>query len=100
MVSTMGVYAFDEHTKEMCLSDYFPDQSVKKIKDNSAWDLNMSPNVIETHAPTEDEIKILRDIDTTGFYLGKSDIFSGFISFFYVRFNLPFSVVRFHLLAV
>ena len=70
VVSTMGVYRFDEDTKEMYLAEYFPGQSVEKIKASCAWDLKVSPNVIETAEPTEDEVKILRAIDPTGFYLG------------------------------
>ena len=70
VVSTMGVYLFDEKTKEMYLSEYYPGQSIEKIKANCAWDLKVSPTVKETTAPTADEIKILRGIDPTGFYLG------------------------------
>ena len=70
VVSTMGVYRFDEDTKEMYLAEYFPGQSVDKLRANCAWDLKVSPNVIETVAPTEEEVKILRAIDPTGFYLG------------------------------
>jgi glutaconate CoA-transferase subunit B len=71
VVSTMGVYRFDENTKEMYLTEYFPGQSVEKIQDACAWDLKVSPSVVETAAPTAEEIRCLReDIDPTGFYLG------------------------------
>ncbi|MEN6332332.1 MAG: CoA-transferase, partial [Smithella sp.] len=70
VVSTMGVYKFDINTKEMYLAEYFPGQSVEKIKAACAWDLKVSPNVIETPEPTEEELKILRGIDPSGFYLG------------------------------
>jgi glutaconate CoA-transferase, subunit B len=70
VVSTMGVYRFDEDTKEMYLVEYFPGQSVEKVKANCAWDLKVSPSVIETPSPTEEELSIIRAIDPTGFYLG------------------------------
>ena len=70
VVSTMGVYRFDADTKEMYLAEYFPGQSVDKIKEACAWDLKVSPNVVETVVPTEEELKILRALDPTGFYLG------------------------------
>jgi len=70
VVSTMGVYKFDINTKEMYLAEYFPGQSVEKIKAACSWDLKVSPNVIETAPPTEEELKILRGIDPSGFYLG------------------------------
>ena len=70
VVSTMGVYRFDADTKEMYLAEYFPGQSVDKIKEACAWDLKVSPNVVETVVPTEEELKVLRALDPTGFYLG------------------------------
>jgi len=70
VVSTMGVYRFDEDTKEMYLAEFFPGQSVEKIKAACAWDLKVSPNVVETTPPTAEEVKVLRGIDPTGFYLG------------------------------
>ena len=70
VVSTMGVYRFDEDTKEMYLAEYFPGQTVEKIKAACAWDLKVSPNVIETPSPTEEELAIIRGIDPTNFYLG------------------------------
>jgi glutaconate CoA-transferase subunit B len=70
VVSTMGVYLFDEKTKEMYLSEYFPGQSIEKIKASCAWNLKVSPKVKETTPPTPEEVKVLRGIDPTGFYLG------------------------------
>jgi glutaconate CoA-transferase subunit B len=70
VVSTMGVYLFDDKTKEMYLEEYYPGQSIEKIKANCAWDLKISPTVKETTPPTADEVKILRGLDPTGFYLG------------------------------
>lgn len=70
VVSTMGVYRFDEKTCEMYLAEYFPGQSVEKVKANCSFDLNVAPDVRETTPPTEEEITILRNIDPTGFYLG------------------------------
>lgn len=70
VVSTMGVYRFDETTREMYLAEYYPGQTPEKVKANCSFDLKISPDVIETPAPTEEEIHILRSIDPTGFYLG------------------------------
>ena len=70
VVSTMGVYKFDAKTCEMYLAEYFPGQSVEKVKANCSFALNVSPDVRETTPPTEKEIAVLRNIDPTGFYLG------------------------------
>jgi glutaconate CoA-transferase, subunit B len=70
VVSTMGVYKFDETTKEMYLAEYFPGQTVDKIRENCAFDLNVASDVKETEPPTAEQLEILRGIDPTGFYLG------------------------------
>lgn len=70
VVSTMGVYRFDEKTREMYLAEYYPGQSVEKVKANCSFDLKIAPDVRETTPPTEEEITVLRNIDPTGFYLG------------------------------
>jgi len=54
----------------MYLAEYFPGQSVEKVKANCSFELNVSPDVQETTPPTEEEITVLRNIDPTGFYLG------------------------------
>jgi glutaconate CoA-transferase, subunit B len=69
VVSTMAVYRFDEVTKEMYLAEYFPGQSVNKVRANCSFDLNVASDVKETEPPTEGEIALLRNIDPTGFYL-------------------------------
>jgi glutaconate CoA-transferase subunit B len=70
VVSTMGVYKFDDVTKEMYLAEYYPGQSVDKVRANCGFDLNVASDVKETEPPTQEEIEILRNIDPTGFYLG------------------------------
>jgi len=70
VVSTMGVYKFDEKTCEMYLAEYFPGQSIEKVEANCSFGLRVSPEISETTPPTEEEIAILRNIDPTGFYLG------------------------------
>ncbi len=69
VVSTMAVYRFDEVTKEMVLTEYFPGQSVEKVRANCSFALNIADDVRETEPPTEGEIALLRNIDPTGFYL-------------------------------
>lgn len=70
VVSTMGVYKFDSVTKEMYLAEYFPGQTVDKVRANCSFELNVASDVKETTPPTEEELTVLRNIDPTGFYLG------------------------------
>lgn len=70
LVSTMGVYKFDEVTKIMYLAEYFPGQSVDKVRAACGFKVNVAPDVVETTPPTQEEVTILRKIDPIGFYLG------------------------------
>lgn len=69
VVSTMGVYRFDEITREIFLAEYFPGHSVEKVRANCSFDLKVASDVRETELPTEEDIALLRNIDPTGFYL-------------------------------
>jgi glutaconate CoA-transferase subunit B len=72
VITTMGVLRFDEKTKEMYLSSHHPGVSLDEIKQNTGWDLKISPSVRETEPPTVREVEILRrDLDPEGIFLKK-----------------------------
>ncbi|NIR87144.1 CoA-transferase subunit beta [Candidatus Bathyarchaeota archaeon] len=74
VVTTMGVLRFDDATKEMYLDSYHPGVSTEQIKENTGWDLILSPSVKETEPPTEDQVTLLREkIDPEGYYLKKAE---------------------------
>ena len=60
MISTKGVFEFDPVTKEMFLAKIHPVSSVAEIKKKVPWDLKVSPNLVETERPTDDEIEFVR----------------------------------------
>ena len=73
VITTMGVLRFDAETKEMYLASYHPGVSVDQIKQNTGWDLKISPKVGETEPPTVEEVNILRkDLDPQGIFLKKA----------------------------
>jgi glutaconate CoA-transferase subunit B len=73
VITTMGVLRFDEETKEMYLASYHPKLSVDQVKQNTGWDLKISPKVGETEPPTVQEVDILRkDLDPQGIFLKKA----------------------------
>jgi glutaconate CoA-transferase subunit B len=70
VVTDLGVYRFEEDSKEMYLDSYHPGVSVDKIKDNVGWELKISPQVKETKPPSAWELKVLREeVDPMGMYL-------------------------------
>jgi len=73
VITTMGVLRFDEKSKEMYLASYHPGLFVDQVKQNTGWDLEVSPNVRETEPPTIEEVEILRkDLDPQGIFLKKA----------------------------
>ncbi|MGD0276333.1 MAG: CoA-transferase [Syntrophales bacterium] len=60
LLTTKGVFRFDQETKEMYLSEIHPRVSVDKIKKDIPWDLKISPDLKETAPPTDEEIDFIR----------------------------------------
>jgi glutaconate CoA-transferase subunit B len=73
IITTMGVLRFDEETKEMYLVSYHPGLSADQVKQNTGWNLKISPKIRETEPPTVEELQILRkDLDPEGIFLKKT----------------------------
>jgi len=54
----------------MYLESYHPGVSIQEIKENTGFDLKISPSVRETEPPTVEEIELLRkEIDPRGVYI-------------------------------
>lgn len=70
VISDMGTFRFDEKTKEMYIDTYHRGATVEQIKENTGFDIKVSPTVEETKPPTVEEIELLRnEIDPNGVYL-------------------------------
>lgn len=66
IISTLGILRPDPETKEFFLDAYFPFTTVDEIRENTGWDLKVSPNAREVPEPSEQELKNLREVDATG----------------------------------
>jgi glutaconate CoA-transferase subunit B len=73
VISTRGVFRFSPETKEMYLETYHPGLTVDSVKENVNWDLKVSPIIRETEPPTEEQIRIIRDLDPEGFFLRRGE---------------------------
>jgi glutaconate CoA-transferase subunit B len=69
-ITTMGVYRFDNETREMYLEKIHPGVDLAKLKASVQWDLQISPNLTETELPTEEQVMIMRTLDPLAVYLG------------------------------
>jgi glutaconate CoA-transferase, subunit B len=70
IITTLGVFRFDSATKEAFLAQIHPGISVDQVKEQTGWDLKVSPNLTITQPPTEDELSIIRTYDPHGFWTG------------------------------
>jgi glutaconate CoA-transferase subunit B len=60
VITNMAVFRFDEITKEMYLSGYYPGIAIQKILENMEFSVDVS-RAVEAAPPTADELKILRE---------------------------------------
>lgn len=71
VITDLGVYRFEDATKEMFLESFHPGISVEEIRANVSWDLRVSPSVHMTKPPTKRELRVLRTkCDPEGVFLG------------------------------
>ncbi|MBU3917377.1 glutaconate CoA-transferase [bacterium] len=61
LISTKGVFRFDEETKEMYLAELHPGASIEDVKAEVPWDLKISENLGVTPLPTAEETSIIRN---------------------------------------
>lgn len=78
VITTMGVFRFDEETKEMYLEKIHPGVKLEDIKASVQWDLAVSPNLEVTEPPTEEQVLVMRTLDPVMVYLGNGrDVLAG-----------------------
>jgi len=62
LVTNKAVLRFDKATGEAYLATYHPDTSIDEVIKNTPWDLKVADDVHETEPPTEEELRVLREI--------------------------------------
>jgi len=69
VITNMGIFRFDEMSREMVLTSLHPDCSVDAVQEQVGWPLRVVDNLVETEPPTSDQLRIMRDeLDPTGRY--------------------------------
>ncbi len=72
IITNMAVMDFEETSKRMRVISINPGYSFKDVQDNSGFELLQAANITETPAPTEKELRILREeVDPHGFIIGR-----------------------------
>jgi glutaconate CoA-transferase subunit B len=68
VVTDLGIYHFGG-TGEMRLDALHPGATVEQVKDTIGWDVAIAPDLTETPAPTEAELRLIREeLDPGGVY--------------------------------
>jgi len=67
IITTMGVFRFDPETKEAYLETIYPGITIDQVRENSAYEIKMSPELREMTV-TDEEIKALRELDQFNIY--------------------------------
>ena len=74
VITNLGIFRFDDRTKEMVLDSYHPGVGVEEIRRNVAFDLRVSPRVRQTPPPNAEELGVLRTkCDPEGIFLGGAE---------------------------
>jgi len=60
VVTNLGVLKFDDHTKEMYLSEYYPGVTLERITENTGFSIDTS-RACEMIPPSAEELRILRE---------------------------------------
>lgn len=63
VITQLGVYGFDAETRKMKLISMNPGVSVEEVLENSSFPIMIPENITTTVPPTEEELKVLRDLD-------------------------------------
>ncbi len=71
VITQLGVFGFDQATKRMVLLALHPGKTVDEVQENSGFEVTVSDAVETTDPPTEEELRILHEIDPTGMSIGK-----------------------------
>jgi glutaconate CoA-transferase subunit B len=70
VITDMGVYLFDDDSREMVLISIHPGITEAKIRENVGWDLKVARDLTETPPPGPEEIRIIREeLDPQGIFL-------------------------------
>lgn len=71
VVSTLGILRFNPDTKEMYLAATYKGVTAEQVKENTSWDLKISPDLQEVEPPYEEEVRIIREIDKEGLFTSR-----------------------------
>jgi len=71
-VTDLGVLQTHPETGELILISRYPGVNVEQIRETTGWPLKIADNLSEIPAPTEQELSVLRTLNSTAETQGQS----------------------------
>jgi glutaconate CoA-transferase subunit B len=71
VITQLGVYGFDDETKRMKLLALHPGVTVDQVREASEFEIIIPEKVGITAEPTDEQLRILHEIDPRGMVIGK-----------------------------
>jgi len=63
VITHLGIFGFDKRTRKMQIEALHPGASVEEIKERTGFELMVPKDLRYTEPPTEEELRILRELD-------------------------------------
>jgi glutaconate CoA-transferase subunit B len=70
LITTLAVFAFDDANGEALLQSYHPGSSIEQVQEHTGWPVRLAAGCGETAAPSNDELRIIRECDPQGVWTG------------------------------
>ncbi|GIW05932.1 MAG: 3-oxoadipate--succinyl-CoA transferase subunit B [Dehalococcoidia bacterium] len=71
VVTDLGLFRFDPVTKEMYLATVHRGVTVDQVRENTGWDLRVAEDLQVTPDPSEEELRVVRELDPTAHFLSR-----------------------------
>jgi glutaconate CoA-transferase subunit B len=68
VITTLGVLRFDPADREAYLASYHPFTTVEDLRTATGWPIRIGEHFGPTPAPTQDELRLVRETDPHGFW--------------------------------
>ena len=68
VITTLGVLRFDPADSEAYLASYHPFTTPREVQDATGWPLRLAEDCAPTRAPSDDELRLIREADPHGFW--------------------------------
>ncbi|MCL2458653.1 MAG: glutaconate CoA-transferase [Desulfobulbus sp.] len=73
LITTKGIFDFEEKTKRMRILHTFPGETIASIQENTGFELLVAPNVSEFAPPTVEEVRLIREaVDPNGVFVKRA----------------------------